>query len=93
MPQRNCHARSKQKRKRLRMSNLLKKIHARKLERLRPEPTKGRPYKGKALDIAIPYHELFPDDYGSLYFPRTNHGRNLNQRQKRKAVRQQPHGR
>lgn len=93
MKQRNNHARSKRKRKLLRLKNFFKRIitkrEQKKIQALKP---KGVTIIGNAKDLAISVHELFPNgDYGFMFSK--GHRYIPNQRQKRKLRRQQPHGR
>lgn len=81
MKQKVNHARSKQKRKALRLKNFFSKVllkrHQKKIDALKP---KGKTIYGKALEAAHRVSHLF--NVGN------NHGRYLNQRQKRKRAAQ-----
>lgn len=79
--QRNNHARSKQKRRALRLKNKLKAIHAKRGEKIaRANKPKIKPFVAspeiRAKDVAV-YR-----DCGFFYD--FKHARNMNQRQKRK---------
>jgi hypothetical protein len=87
----NCHARSKQKRKKLRLKNRQIAVHSNRLAKIAKESKpKGKtiPAGMKAADVAI---RISPKDieegrrFGD-YFDH-GHGMRLNQRQKRKRAR------
>lgn len=77
----NTHARTKQKRKKLRLKNFLKRVfdkrQQKKIEALKP---KGKTVYGDAINVAIPV-----DAHYNRY---NTFDRNLNQRQRRKRARQ-----
>lgn len=85
--QRNCHARSKQKRKQLRLKNRVTATHERRLRRYLPEPPKGITIYGEAKKAAVHMSDLYPT--GSSWYWNTGNTRDksLNQRQKRKRAR------
>ncbi len=84
MKQHNNHARSKQKRKKLRLKNFWQRVFDQRDEkRLKSLRKKGRTIQGPAKKFAMDYHKLFPDDNGKWLFDH-GHAKDLNQRQKRK---------
>jgi hypothetical protein len=91
MSQSNCHARSKQKRKKLRLKNRQRAVHLTRLAKLaKASEPKGKtiPAGMKAADVSV---RINPKDieegrkFGD-YFDH-GHGLRLNQRQKRKRAR------
>lgn len=84
MAQTNNHARSKQKRKKLRLRNRLIAIHDRRTKKIiEAKKEKGTPVHGKAADHAV---RIKPTErLGDLFHH--DHARQLNQRQKRKRAR------
>lgn len=93
MNHKNNHARSKQKRKALRLNNRQKHVIEKRLEKLRREhKPKGKTLilpnnTASARDFAIPYETMFPN---GGWFPQPNK-RYPNQRQKRKRWASNPH--
>jgi hypothetical protein len=74
--------------------NTFKRVMANRAEKIeKANRPRRKPFQGEAKKIAIPVTVLYPNRQFGLYFPGSNFGRNLNQRQKRKRIRQQPHGR
>lgn len=98
--QRNNHARSKRKRKFLRLKNKQRSIVEKRLSKItKSKKEKGKTFKkfisenGKTITakhVAIPIEDLFPDGGGGFLLDH-NHHRSFNQRQKRKRMRQSPH--
>lgn len=88
MTHHNCHARSKQKRKALRQQNRKRHVIDKRLEKLsKATKLKGKTIYGDAIKVAIDMRDLFTT--GKLKWNAGNkHGFGLNQRQKRKQIRQ-----
>ncbi len=84
MAQRNNHARSKQKRQKLRLKNFWNRVWQKRVAK-RMVRTPGTTITGDAIDKAMPID-------ASFYRQGNRRDRGLNQRQKRKIKRQQPHG-
>lgn len=89
-----CHARSKQKRRKLRLRNRMQSIHQKRIaKKIKEFEPKGRTFVGiKASEVAIHANELAPKDFGGLYYRGAKyfdhqHKLRLNQRQKRKRAR------
>lgn len=82
MKQRNCHARSKQKRAKLRLKNFWARVFnkraVKKIEAIKP---KGKTITGDAIDVAMPLD-------ASFYRQGNRRDRTLNQRQRRKLAAQ-----
>ena len=95
MRHKNCHARSKQKRKKLRLKNFWAKVFAKRKDKIKKshEP-KGTTMMGEAKKFARPLPNTLPtgDRIRWGFLMDHSHAKNLNQRQKRKLRRQQPHG-
>jgi len=80
--QRNCHARSKQKRKSLRLKNYISRIFdKRSQKRMASFKKKGTTITGDAIDVAMPLD-------ASFYRQGNRRDKTLNQRQRRKLAAQ-----
>ena len=86
MKQKANHARSKQKRAKLRLKNIWVKVFTKRWIKQKPKEIKGIPFVGNAKTNAKNIRELSPDNYRRYL----DHGfqMKLNQRQKRKLNRQ-----
>ena len=74
--------------------NAFKKMLANRSAKIEKDSRPRRkPFHGVAKKVAVPVSILYPNRPFSMYFPGSNFGRTLNQRQKRKRHRQQPLGR
>lgn len=80
MKQKNCHARSKQKRKKLRLKNFLNRVFEKRYLKSRPK-FPGQTVYGDAIKVAVPLDPAF-------YRNGNRRDRTLNQRQKRKLAAQ-----
>ena len=91
----NCHARSKQKRKKLRLKNLLRRILEIRLKKhQKANKPRGITITGiHAKEVALHVNQLAPKNYQGFFHVKSlfDHGHKLklNQRQKRKRARQQ----
>lgn len=88
MKHKNNHARSKQKRKQLRMKSLLQSIADKRYEKIKKAHKPGETIYlqtagDKMSNYAVHISALFPNSRNWWNFG-THHARNLNQRQKRK---------
>lgn len=98
MTHKNNHARSKRKRKALRLKNKMSHILSKRIAKME----KSRRPNGQTLilrnsnygakDFAIPVEQLYPNGGGGFLFDH-NKPLRLNQRQKRKIWRMSPHTR
>ena len=88
----NNHARTKEKRKKLRLKAFHKKVHEKrmikKMQALKP---KGLTITGPAIHKAIHVSALFPKGDSYLFLFRNENEKKYNQRKRRKLVRQNPH--
>ena len=82
--QQNNHARSKQKRQKLRLKNFWSKVFTKRLAK-KTVRVPGVTITGDAIKVAMPLD-------ASFYRQGNHRDKTLNQRQKRKIKRQQPHG-
>ena len=94
MKHKNCHARSKDKRRKLKLKNFWRRVFekrtARKLKALK---TPGVPFVGVAKKAAPHVSTLFPSGPSSWYFNSGNRrDKDFNQRQKRKRARWETRG-
>lgn len=93
MSSRANHARTKEKKKQLRLKNFHKRVRQRQLEKLgKMNQPKGRTINLKGSqqrmrDFAVPYEQMFPE---GGWFPDPGK-RYPNQRQQRKRMRQSPY--
>jgi hypothetical protein len=93
----NCHARSKQKRKKLllKMRTFWNRVVSKRAAKIRQlnqpkgETIRLKHQEDKASNYAVPYADLFPNGGGGYLFD-SNHARTLNQRQRRKLERHIP---
>lgn len=93
MPQRNNHARSKQKRKALRLKNFTKSVHEKRLQKMaRLRRAKGKPLVGEAKALVPHISVLFPTGYSWNWNTGNRRDKTFNQRQKRKRFRHEPRG-
>jgi hypothetical protein len=93
--QRNNHARSKRKRRALRLKNFFTRIVNNRLQK------KQKAMKEKGTTFVLPNNQVGAKDFaphvetlwpqGSGFLFDNHHPKNLNQRQKRKIKRQNPH--
>jgi len=90
-----CHARSKQKRRKLRLRNRMQSIQQKRIaKRMKELQPKGKTLIGiDAVRVAIHTNELAPKDFSGLYYRAGKyfdhqHKLRLNQRQKRKRAKQ-----
>lgn len=86
MVHKNNHARSKQKRSKLRLKNFWIRVFTKRLEKAKPKEIKGLPFVGNAKTNAKNIRELSPDNY-RRYLDHSFHV-SLNQRQRRKLAAQ-----
>ena len=86
MTHKNNHARSKQKRAKLRLKNFWIKVFEKRWVKAKPKIIKGLPFVGNAKTNAKNIRELSPDNY-RRYLDHA-HPMRLNQRQKRKQAAQ-----
>jgi len=84
MAHQNNHARSKQKRQKLRLKNFWNRVFTKRAAKTVVKP-RGITITGDAIDVAMPLD-------ASFYRSGNRRDKGLNQRQKRKIKRQQPHG-
>lgn len=84
MTHKNNHARSKRKRKQLKLKNFRKRVYDKRLQKkLEAMKPKGNTIYGEAKSVAISVIDLFPNGGDGFLFD-NNHHKYPNQRQKRK---------
>lgn len=89
--QRNNHARSKRKRRLLKLKNFFSRVFdKRSAKMIKANQPKGLTIVGDAKKYATSLEKLFPDGGGGYLF-NPERKKYLNQRQKRKRWRQNPH--
>lgn len=82
MKHQNCHARSKQKRAKLRLKNFWARVfNKRAIKRIDSLKPKGKTIYGEAVKVAMPLDAMF-------YRQGNRRDRTLNQRQRRKLAAQ-----
>lgn len=89
MKQKNCHARSKQKRKQLRLKNQRLRILRVKSERMMEAGNEEQVPRSGIVEVAINRRK---QEYSKYRHDAYSPPRVSNQRQRRKLRRQQPHG-